>query len=155
MKTSFLTLVSLFLMVIVFAGGCEGCIETYYSLIVKNQSSKEISFYISRYGSQHIYPDTLLPTDKPSMLNVKPNGYEETDSYSSRWEDRFNALPSDTLSFFVFDTQQLDTTSWAKIRDEYKILKRYDFSLRDLQQLDFNITYPPDARMLNVKKYPK
>ncbi len=103
----------------------------------------------------HLYPDTLLPTDKILALKVEPNGYGETDSYSSKWEDRFKALPSDTLSIFVFDAQQLDTTSWTKMRDEYKILKRYDFSLRDLQRLDFTITYPPDARMLAIKSYPK
>ncbi len=139
-------------MAILFAGSCEGCMDTYYSLIVKNQSSKEISFYINGHGF-HLYPDTLLPTDKITVLNVKPSEDGETSS-SARWEDRFSVLPSDTLSIFIFDAQQLDTTSWTKTRDEYRILKRYDFSLKDLQRLDFKITYPPDGRMLNIKSYP-
>jgi hypothetical protein len=153
-KILLLIIASSSLVAILFAGSCERFVETYYSIQLKNQASNQIKFYVNGYGFKHIYPDTLLPDEKIILQTVKSNEVGKT-YFSARWEDYFQALPSDTLSIFIFDSQIIDTTEWAKIRDDYKILKRYDLSLKDLQRLDFTVTYPPDASMANIKMYPK
>ena len=44
--------------------------------------------------------------------------------------------------FYVFSVDTLEKYSWEEIREGYKILKRYDLSMDDLDSLDWTITYP-------------
>ena len=64
-------------------------------------------------------------------------------------------VPSDTISFIVYDFKDLENLEWSVIRDEYKILKRYDLSLEDLKKLNFALYYPPTEEMKYMKMYPK
>lgn len=67
----------------------------------------------------------------------------------------FKQLPRDTLSIFIFHTDTLNKYPWEKIRDEYKILKRYDLSFEDIKRLGYKVPYPPSPEMANMKMYPK
>ncbi len=64
------------------------------------------------------------------------------------------SLPNDTLSIFIFHSDTVSSYPWQTIRTEYKILKRYDLSIADLERLNYKVSYPPDNRMENVKMYP-
>jgi hypothetical protein len=55
----------------------------------------------------------------------------------------------DTLLIYVFDAEAIEKPS-----AEYKILSRYDLSLKDLQQLGWRLTYPPTEAMKHMKMYP-
>ena len=59
-----------------------------------------------------------------------------------KWSKFFRELPHDTLSVFIFHTDTLKNNSWEEVRDHYKILKRYDLSLSDLEKMHFKIVYP-------------
>jgi hypothetical protein len=59
-----------------------------------------------------------------------------------KWEDVFKSLPSDTLSIFIFRAKTISYYDWQLIRNNYKILKRYDISLGDLKQKKWIIPYP-------------
>lgn len=133
---------------------CERLAETYYTITIKNHSSDTIRFYVGSLGSEHVYPDTLLPAEKPSFGKIlrSRSGYRDS---SLPWEEVFAHLPYDTLSIFILDNSVFENEEWPVIRDQYKILKRYDVSIQDLQNMDFNVTYPPDSTMDGIKMYPK
>ena len=95
-------------------------------------------------GMGHVYPDTVLPTNRPGMRYVPPGKkwvISET-GMGGTWTSIFSNLPSDTLSIYLFDANTLSGYDWSQIRDGYIILKRYDLSLQDLKNRNFTITYP-------------
>ena len=63
-------------------------------------------------------------------------------------------MPGDTLSIYLFHVDTLAKYSIDEIREDYKVLQRYDLSLEDLEHLDYKLSYPPDAKMSGVKMYP-
>jgi hypothetical protein len=119
--------------------------STYFDLY--NNSGKPICYYMS-LESGFFYPDTTLP-------KKDPNPYKFNKEWGfSREGDIFANFPTDTLSIFFFDPDTLTTYDWETIRDEYKILVRYDLSHNDLNRLDWKITYPPTETMKDMKMYP-
>ncbi|SQA93841.1 hypothetical protein [Capnocytophaga ochracea] len=85
---------------------------------------------------------------------IEPQKYFSTDS-RRKWRDIFKELPKDTLSIFIFNTDTLNKYSWEEVRRDYKILKRYDLSIQDLELLDYKVYYPPTPAMSQMKMYPK
>jgi hypothetical protein len=89
------------------------------------------------------YPDTSInnynPTNDKSNYEVLPNSSKNIKSYS--WP-QLVISSNDTIMFFVYDANVLETTSWDTVRKNYLILKRYEFSMQDLIDLDWTITYP-------------
>jgi hypothetical protein len=43
---------------------------------------------------------------------------------------------------FVFNAGLLETIPWDTIKANYLVMKRYDLSLPDLEEMDWTITYP-------------
>ena len=112
-----------------------------YRLKIRNDSKQNIYFDIG-----FDYPDTSLnfgnPINNKNTLYVTMNN-EQTIRSSTRWEYLFSDyLPSDTLMLFVFDAKAIESTAWDTIQKKYLILKRYDLSLYDLEDLNWTITYP-------------
>jgi hypothetical protein len=103
------------------------------------------------------YPDTLLPDIIPKSYKPYP--------FNKRWSVNFGnpgpnenqlfaKFPTDTMSIFFFDPDTLAKYDWQIIREEYKILVRYDFSQNDLKLLKWCIYYPPTEAMKDMKMYP-
>lgn len=149
-KKLILTYVLLFL-------GCELAMDTIYPLYIYNKTNNQyIAYYITaggKYGS--FYPDTLLPNSNIYIYRrIDPQKYFSTDS-RRKWRDIFKELPKDTLSIFIFSSDTLNKYSWEEVRRDYKILKRYDLSIQDLELLDYKVYYPPTPTMSRMKMYPK
>jgi hypothetical protein len=117
--------------------GCLG--DKIYLLSIKNNSGQTISFYVGSFGS--VYPDTSLVLSKIPMQTIPPAEERHWD-ISYPFEQFFQHLPKDTLSVFLFDTDTLNKYDWNTIRSQYKVLKRYDLSLSDLQAKNFVVAYP-------------
>ena len=91
-------------------------------------------------------------------MKYKPNTLESflsTNIDSDNWEEEIESLPKDTLSIFIFSTDTLNKYSWEEVRRDYKILRRYDLSIQDLELLDYKVYYPPTPAMSRMKMYPK
>jgi len=73
---------------------------------------------------------------KKVLPDVVGNPLELMDTY----EERFEQL--EVLMVFVFDAEVLETTPWDTVKSNYLVLKRYDLSLEDLQDMDWKIIYP-------------
>ena len=113
----------------------------WYSISVHNDTNDTIYFHVAGWGNTHIYPDTNLEGAKPALIRVLPlrsNAYYQ----SGPWEEYFSDLPADTVSIFFFDDDTIDAYTWDRIRDEYKILNRYDLSFEELQSTNFQVRFP-------------
>ena len=116
-----------------------------------NNSNVDTYLYLGvaprEYGGSR-YPDTAVSEVRVGFLFKK--GKEETYSYNYDYGNE----PTETLCLFIFDADTFDIYDWKEIQDGYKILKRYDISYDDIKRLKFQISYPPDERMKDIKMYP-
>jgi hypothetical protein len=94
--------------------------------------------------------DTLLKKNYPSE-NILPNSVNTTCIYL-RQRECFEGFPN--IIIFILDWQIVSTTSYNIIERDYLILRRYDLTRADLQLLNWEVPYPPDERMKNMKMYP-
>jgi hypothetical protein len=123
--------------ILVFIGLiCSQCghplVDYEYSIKFTNNSTKTINVYES-----YKYPDTVIDTKKPWLRTLIPGQFFHFSS-KNKWEDVLKDKP---LIVFVFDKDTIDKYSWDSIRINYKILKRYVISIKDLEQLGYEIKY--------------
>lgn len=124
--------------------------EKFYTLGVFNNTSKLIRPYL---GTNPAFPDTTLPIKKPGSVKV---GSALKFDFTSQipWSNIISELPADTLSIYLFDDNIFSSDDWADIRENYKILMRYDLSIEDLERLNWKVTYPPSENMKDIKQFP-
>lgn len=118
-----------------------------------NNSDSPIS-YCMPWRNGVFYPDTLLPENNPH-----PHTFNKEYHFSfgeGRFHENalFETFPTDTMSIFFFDPDTLEKYDWATIREEYKVLVRYDLSHNDLKKLNWCIVFPPTKEMKDIKMYP-
>jgi len=139
---------------LLFCVSCEDTLyEKFYSITIINNSSHSVCFYMAGLKSQRQFPDTLIFYQKEETVPIKSNSSFYIDS-RTKWSEIFQQLPVDTLSIYLFHIDTLESNTWADVQAGYKILKRYDLSLEDLEYLEYKLSYPPDAKMSGVKMYP-
>lgn len=131
MKMTILIIVSILLS----STCCEKLVDHVYSIKIQNSANDTILFYES-----YDYPDTSMALEKPILTMVYPSDYSYLDN-NKKWNEVL-VSPKDTISIFLLSKDIVNIYSWVEIRDEYKVLKRYDLSLDDLEQSNFTITYP-------------
>ncbi|NEN25809.1 hypothetical protein G3O08_20170 [Cryomorpha ignava] len=137
------------------SGSCEKnpFVEKFYTITIINQSSQMIYFLGYDKFSEIQYPDTTLPIQKPNAT-ILGHGAKFFIDKREPWSEEIDELPADTISFFFFDKAVFEDSLWTEIKNDYLILKRYDLSLQDLENLDFNIPYPPVETMEGMQIYP-
>ncbi len=96
----------------------------------------------------NLYPDTSLYDPNPA-LSPETNKVLAGETSKSvlrlrgNWDGYFNNhIPLDTLMIFVYDAEVLENTTWDTVKANYMVLKRYDLSLKDLESMNWTITYP-------------
>jgi len=115
----------------------ENC---HYRVAIENNSDRDI--YFSPSGR---YPDTLTLDPNPvSAGDYYKVGRNTTGKHLYRdcIEYDFKANPSGIIMYFIYDAQTLETVPWDTVVKNYMVLKRYDLSLENLQQMNWTITYP-------------
>jgi hypothetical protein len=113
-----------------------------YVINLVNNSGHPIGYYFAAGGEfGTFYPDSLPETNNYIMYDISKVQQPGFESHLS-WEKFFQELPYDTLSVFIFHTDTLNKYTWEEVRDGYKILKRFDLSLKDLQYMDYTVKYP-------------
>lgn len=146
-------LVKMFLLLLIFmVNSCrlsDVMNRNFQDIKIINSSNIDIAFYpysfipVSwKYGE--FYPDTLLPPEDIGFYSVKISPMH-SNTYTTRFETkniRSRFGEKDSLMFYVFSVDTLDKYSWEEIRQDYKILKRYDLSISDLDSMNWTIIYP-------------
>ena len=103
-----------------------------------------------------MYPDTVINTKNLySDILIEPASWW-FDYYMGYSSERavYDAFKTDTLSFYIFSPDTIAKYGWTDVRENYRILKRYDLSFSDVESLDFTIYYPPTNAMRYMKMYP-
>ena len=115
-----------------------------------NNSDTDVYIYMGLWGrGNSLYPDTTIGAEVKCGVLFKKG---ETRYYSYNYD--YNQEHTNVLCLFIFDANVFDTCSWGEIKKDYKILRRYDLSLQDIERLDRKISYPPTETMKNIKMYP-
>jgi hypothetical protein len=129
--------------IILISSTCQRDDAGHYSIMFLNNSN--LRLYV--YGTSITYPDTTIQfqdlTEGGSKFIVNPNSSNETAlAIRTMWEVRLDHPIQDTLMVFVFNAEVLESTPWDTVKANYIVLKRYDLSLEDLQDMDWKIIYP-------------
>jgi hypothetical protein len=110
-----------------------------FKLKITNNCDSDIYFYDS-----FSYPDTSIrieynPIYSATEYLIKS---KETKSVAVKgtWEGKFEIW--DTLMIYIFDASTLEDLPWDTLRKDYLILKRYDLSQQDLENINWNLIYP-------------
>jgi hypothetical protein len=127
----------LILGIIIFLASCIREDENCHQWIrIINKTDKAIY-----YNPSSRYPDTIMTQFDFSANHVKiEKKSSKKDLYRSCIEGTF--AYTDKLIYFIYDAQTLETTPWDTIVKKNMILKRYQLSLEDLQNLDWTVTFP-------------
>lgn len=107
-------------------------------------------------NNQSLYPDTNIVeiSNTYARTPLLPNEITLFYDYSTPLKLFYNSVAfNDTISFFVFNADTVNFYGWETIRDEYKVLARYDLSYNNVKSLKYRIPYPPTSRMHNMKMY--
>jgi len=146
-------LIVVFSVFLIMLSACENNKDVVNRILINNNSSLEgLSFLVGSFGSDVIFPDTILPIENISIRNFARSTRIGNNADFIRI---INELPKDTLSFYFFDPNVIENEGWEKVRDEYLVLRRYDLSEDDLRTLDFTVPFPPSAQMSEMKMYPE
>lgn len=120
---------------------------------IYNNSGSPICYFMP-WEHGVFYPDTAL-------IEIDPKPYKMFSEYHFSFADGrlnensfFDNFPTDTISIFFFDPVTLEEYDWLAIKNEYKILARYDLSHSDLRKLNWEICYPPSEGMKHIKMFP-
>jgi len=118
-----------------------------YFFRMSNNANHKISYFVDEQ-----YPDTSITKNKPNLRILEPmETWQNT--YRGTLEERFSKI--EKVSIFIFHPDTLNKYTWEEVRESYNILKRYDLSLEDWQNLKSGIvTYPPTEAMKNIEQYP-
>ncbi|MCC8145530.1 MAG: hypothetical protein LIO93_03630 [Bacteroidales bacterium] len=130
----------------------SGCKDDDIKLEIKNESRLGVCIKTVDLQYGPFYPDTAI--SKYSTYAYIESRDKIYYPLPSDLQIYFDFLPADTFSIFIFSEDTVDNYPWEKIREDYRVLKRYDLSQEDLIRLDFKITYPPNPKMRDVKMFP-
>ena len=132
---------------------CENNKDVVNRILINNNSDLDrMSFLVGGFGSNAIFPDTILPVED---INIRNFGRSTRFGNGTDFIRIINELPKDTLSFYFFDPNVIENEGWEKVRDEYLVLRRYDLSEDDLRTLDFTVPFPPTEVMSEMRMYPE
>lgn len=121
--------------------GASTCVKRQYALIINNNANHSITFYVGNIGTEHVYPDTALESNKPPMSSIAP-GKSMPWGVSYPFEEFIQEFPADTISLYLFHLDTLNRYNWPVIRSNYKVLRRYDLSIEYLHTTNFRVNYP-------------
>jgi hypothetical protein len=113
----------------------------HYTIRMHNDSDIPIYAFIS-----YDYPDTGLNFQRPLLEHlytyVKPHEVYPLRDESECIESKMYYNGAEKLTVFIFDAALVDSTPWPQIRQNYQILKRYEYTLEELQALNRELVYP-------------
>ena len=154
-------LINLLLFVCLLFCGCEKWMEDHLGRTIvcfKNNAEYGISVYSAMTPpydpSSPIYPDTSLPIQLPSVIDISSHDYRVIIDTRDELSEIYTEFQTDTMSFFFLSTEQLSSRNWDYIRTSYKILQRYDISRDDFLSIKQYPVFPPSEEMRNIKMWP-
>ena len=114
----------------------------HYGLWLNNKTDKPV-YVVASFD----YPDTSINFQNPLLGDnniVWPHQRTDFLREGHCLENDIEVLsPGHKLSIFVFDADQLKyDSSWTQIRQNYQVLKRFDYTVDELRNTNFSIDFP-------------
>lgn len=98
------------------------------------------------YCRDNYYPDTTIQVqgnvfdDRIKQFAIKPHSVYKM---KTSWRHEMKQSHSTgVMTIFLFDQAVVDTVPWDKIREDYLVAKRYEYTLEQLDSLNWTIIYP-------------
>jgi hypothetical protein len=115
--------------------------DCHYTIYLNNQTDKQL-YAVCSYD----YPDTSINFQNPMLWGnalVGANARNLIYSTGDRClEPQIeNYTKTGIISIFLFDAAEVQA-DWAQVRQQYKVLKRFDYSVDELRNTNFSIDYP-------------
>ena len=138
----------------------------------KNSSIYPLRVYLALgWKGNHwtVYPDTVLPywqerdyykasnskQHESTLVPFSPGEQGMVDFVNGRRRDYLNhMLPYDTLSVFIVHDDTLDKYGYDDVRQNNRLLVRYDLSIDEVVNLNYTFEYPPTRAMTDMKMWP-
>lgn len=124
---------------------------------IKFYNTSNYDIYIERSFD---HPDTSLSSIGDitipgwgNKVEAHSENNEALTDYMDDYEQMF-ICEFDTLIVFVFTADSLDLYGLDYVKRNYLVSQRYDISLSDLQQLNWQLRFPPTEEMRNIKMWP-
>jgi len=119
---------------------CSNCCKENegYKLRVNNTSTKSI--YVTWTKGDSSLFKVVNPTNEPRINKVEAHTIQNT-YYGDASKGLFDSK-TQKISVFIFDAQVLESTPWDTVQAKNMVLKRYDFTLQDLESIQWLVTYP-------------
>lgn len=117
-----------------------------YQLTVTNNTSRNL-----RILRNHYFPDTLqMFSGTSNTYFLEPNSSIIINAGVAKckeitcWEplfgsNKYGGIPSGVLMIGVVDEDTINTIGWETVKANYQLLKRYDLTFQDLNNLNWNI----------------
>lgn len=142
------------LLCLLLLGACDSCLEEAgVPLCISNESTQDVCVLLGK-----AITDTLLPDiDSSNLLFEIPKGMKEDiggGGGMSSWKEAFEYFGIDTMRVFILATDTVEMYDWDIIQKNYNILKRYDVSYEDLNNLNRILYYPPIPVMRDIGMWP-
>ena len=114
-----------------------------------------ITFINKSNNILYVYPDYNYP-NTDSYKNMSPNKLEVNPQYrvdpnesntraltAYNWERAYEPINAKLgiIMFYVFDAKIYDEKGWDYIKTNNLVLKRYDLTLQNLEDMNWTITY--------------
>lgn len=134
MKTNIVVLV----LMLFFSGCIEKFATHYYGFRLKNNSNGRIEAY-----ANFIYPDTIIREVEPERY-IMDTGKNSIIFDNDKSEESLNRFyeNGERITVFIFSTDTLNKYSWDQIREDYNILKRYEITKLELDDMGGELVYP-------------
>jgi hypothetical protein len=109
--------------------------------IINNSSEDILHFVEYRIPTDSTLPvNSIFPTSENISIAIINTNSER--AYRDSWIRAFESNPDKVLMLYLFSKDTIEQVAWEKIVDDYKILHRYDFTLMDLEVMDWKVEYP-------------
>jgi hypothetical protein len=137
-----------FAIIFIVLSSCNSCklpgYDDYLWHSIKNNSSNKIVI-ATDYRLKGDTSIAKYPFDYDTFRGIYTYGlikeYEEN-RLNGRWRKPLIESPYKVYMVFIFSYDSLSKLPWAKIRDNYMVLKRYDLTLKELDSMNWTINYP-------------
>lgn len=136
--------------------GCEPAFDIDY--VLPEYTEELYFFHPGRYDNcadttvyfnkERLESAWLTSNSKYSYIASCHLGLGTLDSHFREWN-------ADTVSFFIFDKEIVESIPWETIVEEYMVLQRYDVTKKDLERLNCVLYYPPTEEMKTIRMYPR
>jgi hypothetical protein len=136
--------------------------------IFDNKSNLDI--VVDRYHGNHSGRDHSTNIISVDRGRIEANNFDIIVYANSRkdrlltllyesYEHLFREIKYDTIKLFIFDYAKIvsmddDEKSRKSLPFDSVFLQRYDLTVKDLDAINWTLSFPPDDRMKDMKMYP-